>query len=278
MTNSHPQAHTLSGQRIAVPETRQLDVFANLLQRRGADVLRCPLVSIHDAPDATPINAWLQQCIAGEFDDLILLTGEGLRRLLGFAERANCRDDFVTALAKLRILVRGPKPAKVLRELQLTPTLVAAMPTTEGMITTLQQHDFQGRTIAVQLYGDYANPPLMAAITQVGATAHSVAPYRYADQVEEHAVLALISELRAGALDAIAFTSASQVNRLYKLAAKTEQVKALTAALNAICVASVGPVITELLASKHVTVTVMPESQFFLKPLVQQLTQHFARA
>lgn len=274
MTSSIPSS--LHGQRIAVPETRQLDVFANLLQRRGAEVLRCPLVSIHDAPDEKPIVQWLEKFIAGEFDDFIILTGEGLRRLLGFAERAGCRDDFVAALAQIRTLVRGPKPAKVLREYKLAPSLIAAAPTTDGVITTLQQLDLTGRSIAVQLYGDYANPPLIQAITAAGAVAVPVAPYRYADEVEAQAVLDLITELRAGKLDAIAFTSAAQVNRLYKLAAKTEQVTALTAALNQLCVAAVGPVIKDLLASKNVAVKVMPESQFFLKPLVQQLALYFA--
>jgi uroporphyrinogen-III synthase len=40
---------------IAVPETRELEVFASLLERRGATVLRCPLVAIRDAPDPTPV-------------------------------------------------------------------------------------------------------------------------------------------------------------------------------------------------------------------------------
>jgi uroporphyrinogen-III synthase len=40
---------SLSGRTIAVPETRELDVFSSMLERRGATVLRCPLVAILDA-------------------------------------------------------------------------------------------------------------------------------------------------------------------------------------------------------------------------------------
>ena len=74
----------LAGKTAAVPETRELDVMAQLFERRGATVIRCPLVAILDAPDAKPIEAWLQRFIAGACDDLVLFTGEGLRRLLPF--------------------------------------------------------------------------------------------------------------------------------------------------------------------------------------------------
>ena len=38
----------LQGKTIAVPEMRELEVFSALLERRGAKVVRCPLVTIYD--------------------------------------------------------------------------------------------------------------------------------------------------------------------------------------------------------------------------------------
>src|SRR5215510_10972850 len=67
---------TLAGRTIAVPETRELDVFASMLERRGATVLRCPLVTILDAPDPVPVLDWIRWFVSGACDDLILLTGE----------------------------------------------------------------------------------------------------------------------------------------------------------------------------------------------------------
>lgn len=49
----------LAGRRIAVPETRELDVFAQMLERHGANVVRCPLVAIRDVPDLAPVVARL---------------------------------------------------------------------------------------------------------------------------------------------------------------------------------------------------------------------------
>ena len=47
-TPSSESERVLAGKVVAVPEARQLDVLADLLERRGAAVLRCPLVSIVD--------------------------------------------------------------------------------------------------------------------------------------------------------------------------------------------------------------------------------------
>jgi uroporphyrinogen-III synthase len=68
----------LAGCRIAVPETRELDVLAQMLERHGANVLRCPLIAIRDVPDPAPVVAWLQRFTSNSPDDFILLTGEGL--------------------------------------------------------------------------------------------------------------------------------------------------------------------------------------------------------
>src|SRR5690606_29118245 len=103
------EQQTLSGRRIAVPETRELDVFAAMLERRGAEVLRCPLVAILDAPDPQPVLAWIRDFAAGACDDLVLLTGEGLRRLLACIDRHEpaLRPAFVAELGRVRKITRG---------------------------------------------------------------------------------------------------------------------------------------------------------------------------
>ena len=261
----------LSGRVIALPESRELDLFANMLEKRGAQTRRCPLVGIHDAPDAAPIEAWLRQCIAGEFDDLILLTGEGLRRLLGFAERAGLRDSFVAALAKLRTTTRGPKPARELRQLGLKPSIAASIPTTDGIIETLKQEDLSDRHIAVQLYGDNPNQPLIDFLQQAGATAHPVSPYIYADDAESDAVATIIHSLAAGEIDAIAFTSSPQVKRMQTVAQQKNLQAELASGMQQTLVAAVGPLIADSLREAGFAVDLMPTDSFFLKPLVNEL-------
>ncbi len=99
----------LAGRTVAVPETRELELFAALLERRGARVLRCPLVAIRDVPDPAPLLGFAERFAAGECDDLILMTGEGLRRLMGCIERYRpaLRAEFLASLGRVRKITRG---------------------------------------------------------------------------------------------------------------------------------------------------------------------------
>ncbi len=256
----------LSGKVVAVPEARQLDVFCGLLERRGAVVLRCPLVAIKDAPDPLPVLQWIAAFNAGQCGELILLTGEGLRRLLSCIDQHHpaWRPAFLDRLAQVRTITRGPKPARVLRELQLQPTFSAAEPTTAGVIETLRGIDLQGRSVGVQLYGTEPNLPLIHYLQSAGAQPMVVAPYVYADAVDDAQVHALIGRMASGAVDIIAFTSMAQVNRLFTVG-NAEQ---LQTAFACVQVAAVGPVVREALAQRGVTANCMPEDSFFMKPLV----------
>src|SRR5262245_37436688 len=138
----------LEGRTIALAEGRQLEELAQMLEKEGATALRCPMVSILDAPEERPVLDWLRQLTGKQgasFDYVILMTGEGVRRLLGFAERAGERQAVIDALAKTRLVTRGPKPVRALKEVGLNPTLVADSPTTEGVIATLRSEQLEGK-------------------------------------------------------------------------------------------------------------------------------------
>jgi uroporphyrinogen-III synthase len=95
--------------RVALPESRQIDILAGLLERRGAMVTRCPLVSIHDSPDQDGVLAWIDRFLADRsMGDLILLTGEGIARLHAAAERSSRETAFLRRLEQTRLIVRGP--------------------------------------------------------------------------------------------------------------------------------------------------------------------------
>ena len=94
-------ADRLNGYRILILETREEAQFSRLLTEQGADVLQCPMFTIHDAPDPAPIEAWIRRAIDKPFDDLVLMTGEGLRRLMKVARRIGVEQDFVAALGKI---------------------------------------------------------------------------------------------------------------------------------------------------------------------------------
>lgn len=261
----------LQGRLIALPETRELDLFASLLERRGARVLRCPLIAIRAAPDPQPVLHWLRQFCGGECQELVLLTGEGLRRLLDCIEEhePTLRAPFIAALAALRKITRGPKPARALRELGLASDVEADVPTTPGVIAALSRLDLRGHVVGVQLYGTEPNLPLQDMLRAAGAEPRCVAPYVYADAADDAAVHGLLAQMRSGAVDAIAFTSKAQVARLFAVAECDDVLAALTATQ----VGAVGPVVAEALRERGVKVSAMPESSWFLKPLSAELAQ-----
>jgi len=263
----------LEGQVVAVPESRQLDILSDLLLRRGAQVLRVPLVSILDAPDSAPVERWLQGFIAEPHDHFIILTGEGLRRLQGFAERAGMLAEYTSALAKMHKICRGPKPGRALKEMDLKPDMLGKAPTTAGIIEALDDLDLTGRRVAVQLYGEDPNQLLMDYLRERGARVSVVAPYIYAPDADEERVVELLERLREGSITMMTFTSQPQLKRMQDVASRSGTQEELIDSLNRIKVAAVGPVVAEQLRAAGVQVAVMPESLYFMKPMVTELVR-----
>src|SRR5271165_1644983 len=263
----------LSGRLIALPETRELDRLARMLEEQGAETLRCPMVAIEDHPDPLPVQAWLEHF---PFDDLILYTGEGLRRLHGFARRFDIQAGFLDGLASARKITRGPKPERALRELGLKSDLRAEAPTTDGLITTLSGVDLRDRRIGVQLYPGNPNTRFTDFLRQAGAEPDPVLPYVYAAAADDENVVELIDQMADGAVDAIAFTSSPQVQRLFEVAAATRRDEALRTALRGMQIGAVGPVVAEELGRRGFAVTITPDHSYFMKPLVSVIVAAFS--
>jgi uroporphyrinogen-III synthase len=262
----------LSGRRIVVPETRELGQLVRMLEERGAKAIPCPMIAIRDAPDPAPVEAWLRRFAGGTYDDLVLMTGEGLRRLLGFARRLGLEPAFFNALGATRKITRGPKPVRALREIGLAADLPADEPTTEGVITALERHNLKGHRVGVQLYPDNPNERLLKFLKGAGAETDAVLPYVYASEVDDARVIAVIAEMAAGGIDAIAFTSAPQVRRFRDLARACGREAELLQGFERIAVAAVGPIVAAELEALGVQVNIMPRDHtFFMKPLVREL-------
>jgi uroporphyrinogen-III synthase len=265
----------LQGQRIAVPESRELDLFAGMLERHGAVAVRCPLVSIHDVEDATPVQAWLRRLAGGHHHSLVLYTGEGLSRLLAFARRSGIEAEVIASLSRVRKIVRGPKPAKVLRAIGLSPDVTAEEPTTAGLMATLSALDLSGSCVGVQLYPG-GEDLLTGFLKGAGAEADPVLCYRYASDEEDARVGCLINEIVTGAIASIAFTSTAQVRRLQEVARRFGKASELDGAMRRTMIAAVGPVTAQAVEAVGWPVAAMPRDSFHLKPMVVALGRRLA--
>ena len=211
-------ADRLNGYRILILETREEAQFSRLLAEQGADVLQCPMFTIHDAPDSAAVEAWIHRCITAPFDDLVLMTGEGLRRLMKVAGRVGLDQDFIAALGKARKFARGPKPGRALREIGLEPQVTTEKPTSAGIIEMLSRVDLKGHRVGLQLYPDKDHSVLIGAIAAQGAEVDPVAPYVYDAEAADANVVTAIDEMARGVIDAIALTNLGQIRRLIEVA------------------------------------------------------------
>jgi len=265
----------LAGRRIVVSETRELDVFARMLEQHGAITIRCPMVAIMDVPDAAPVVAWLRRFTTDPPDDLILMTGEGLGRLVGFARRAGLEEAFMAALARVRKITRGPKPVRRLRELGIQPDLAAEPPTTAGIISSLSGEDLAGRKIAIQLYPDNPNVELFDFLRGAGARPDSVLCYVYGSEAEDRRVIEVIKEMAAGRVDLIAFTSTPQVRRMQQVAKANQSQETLRQGLLRTRIAAVGPVVARAIEEAGGRVSIAPSDNFHMKPMVNEIIAAF---
>jgi len=261
----------LQGKTIAVPEMRELEVFSALLERRGAKVLRCPLVTIYDSPHSAQVLAFAVKLAEGGFDDFVLITGEGLTRIMSCIDRYEpaLRPRFVEGLRNLRTITRGPKPARALRALGLKPQIEATEPTTDGVIRSLSVEPLEGRRMAVQLYGNDPNLTLMRFLRDRKAVITTVAPYVYGNAADDATVHSLLERMAAGEVDAIAFTSKLQIERLVT----QHPAPLVRRALTRTKIAAVGPIVAEAIRAAGFEVASSPEHSWFMKPLVVALSE-----
>lgn len=262
----------LNGYRILILETREEAQFSRLLKEQGADVLQCPMFTIHDAPDPAPVEAWIRGFIKQPFDDLVLMTGEGLRRLMKVAKRIGVDQDFIAAVGQARKFARGPKPVRALREIGLEAQIITETPTSEGLAEMLSREEIKGHRVGLQLYPDKDHAKLVSSITSRGATVETVLPYIYDPQAADTSIVTAIDEMANHRVDAIALTSSGQVRRLLDVARAHGCEDRLRKGLADTPIASVGPVVSDELKSSGLRTDIYPANDaFFMKPLISAM-------
>jgi uroporphyrinogen-III synthase len=271
-------ADRLNGYRVLILETREEAQFSRLLSEQGADVLQCPMFAINDAPDPAPIEAWIRRAIEKPFDDLVLLTGEGLRRLMKVVRRVGAEQDFIAAIGKSRKFTRGPKPGKALREIGLEPQMTTEKPTSEGVAEMLSRLDLKSHRVGLQLYPEKDHGALIGAIKAQGAAVDTVLPYVYDAKAADANIVSAIDEMARGRVDAIALTNLGQIRRLIDTAKQHGWEEKLREGLSQTPIASVGPAVSDELKLHGLTAAIYPADEaFFMRPLISAMAAALAK-
>ena len=270
-------ADRLNGTRILILETREEAQFSKLLAEQGAEVVQCPMFTIQDAPDPAPVEAWIRRAIDKPFDDLVLMTGEGLRRIMKLARSRGLDQAFIAALGKSRKFTRGPKPGKALREVGLEQQQMTEKPTTDGVIEMMGNLDLNGRRLGLQLYPDKDHSALIGALTAQGAVVDTVLPYAYDPKAADANISAAIDEMAAGRIDCIALTNLGQVRRLVDAAKAHGSEAKLRDGFERTLIASVGPAVSGELAAHGLREDILPaDESFFMRPLISAMATRLA--
>src|ERR1700720_3533456 len=125
-------AQPLDNVTVAILEHRFTKEFSTLFERFGAKVYACPMLEEKPVENREELQEFVWQVVSGSLDMMLFLTGVGARFLISEAESIGVKDEFQTALGKMTIVVRGPKPVLALRQFGVRVDVVPDNPTTEG--------------------------------------------------------------------------------------------------------------------------------------------------
>ena len=253
--------------RVLTLESRRSTELAALISNYGGTPIAAPALREIPLDTNTDAIAFIEALLRHEFDLVVLLTGVGTRALLAVVDRRGLRPQFLAALDGTKIAARGPKPVAVLRELGLSPWVVASEPNTwKELIAaldataselTLQRAsgEKQSARVAIQEYGR-SSPELFAALRERYAQVVSVPVYRYGLPDDLGPLEDAARAIANGGIDVAIFTTATQVVHLLEVARRLNLEAAVRDGFRSIAVASIGPTTTEELREDGIAVDI----------------------
>jgi len=264
----------LSGLRVVSFESRRSAEVAELIRNYGGEPIQAPSMREIPLADKHEALAFGEALLAGGQDVLILLTGVGTRLLLATLTARWPKEEVVVALGRLTLVCRGPKPIAALKEVGLVPTLAVPEPNTwRDVLSELDRTlAIGGKRVAVQEYG-VRNEELLAGLRQRGAYVTTVAVYAWALPTDIAPLRAAIERVAAGEVEVALFSSATQIDNVFRLAVEIGQADALREAFRGkTVVASIGPITTAALQEHGVEPDLHPG-----RPKIGHLVAEVAR-
>jgi uroporphyrinogen-III synthase len=253
--------HGLSGLRVVSFESRRSAEMAELIRNYGGQPVQAPSMREVPLADQHEALAFGEALLAGEQDVLILLTGVGTRMLIATLSTRWVREDVVARLGRLTLVCRGPKPIAALKEVGLVPALTVPEPNTwRDLLSEMDRMlSIRGRRVAVQEYGA-RNEELLAGLQQRGARVTTVPVYGWALPEDTAPLRTAIERVVAGEVAVALFTSATQVENVFRVAIEMGRADALRGAFRGrVVVASIGPITTAALLEHGVEPDLRPE-------------------
>jgi uroporphyrinogen-III synthase len=226
MVEAHPRLREVScltlppllGHAVGLTGDRRAEELTWHLRDLGASTLHGPV--LHTRPIAED-GAQLREATAAVIerppDYLLATTGIGIRGWINAAASWGERAALVSALARTRILARGPKVVGAVAETGLPVWFTEPTGQSAAMLARLVEEPLAGAHVAVQLPGA-EQPDLLATLAGAGAETTPIAVYDWTWPDDLRPALRLVRAVADSQLSALAFTSRPAVRNFLDLA------------------------------------------------------------
>jgi uroporphyrinogen-III synthase len=251
---------SFNGLRVLSFESRRSTEMATLIANYGGRPISAPALREVPLESNSEAVAFVDALTREEIDLVILLTGVGTRALIALVDKTRDRAAFVAAFGRTRIAARGPKPVAALREIGLTPWVIAPEPNTwRELLAALDgkasEFLLRGARVAVQEYGA-SNPQLLDGLAARGAAVTPVPVYRYALPEDTRPLQQAARAVADGQIDVALFTTSMQVVHLLEIGREHNFEDAVRQGFKSIAVASIGPTTSEELREQGISIDI----------------------
>src|SRR5580658_1029493 len=206
------------GLRVLSLESRRSAEMERLIRNQGGIPFVAPSlreIPLEDNPEAFDFAARLFQP-GGDFDMVIFLTGVGARLLGQILETRYPRETFIEGLRRVAVVVRGPKPAGVMREWGVPVTVSVPEPNTWREVLKATENRPE-RKIAIQEFGR-TSQELAEGLRARGAEVTLVPVYQWDLPLDIAPLKEAIHKLVGGEFDVILLTTSVQMQHLLRVA------------------------------------------------------------
>ena len=259
----------LDGFVVGITADRRWEEQAELLRRRGADVLHGPTIRTLPLGPEEGLQLATERLIADPPPVLIANTGIGMRAWFAAADSWGMGEALYDALATSRIYARGPKASATVHQAGLDVVARAPSERLDELVELLIASEaLSGVRVAFQRHGEDA-PDTLKALAAEGAIVEEIPVYNWTLPDDPKPALRLVEATIGRRVHALTFTSAPAVRNLLELADEHGQAEDLLDALNTDVIAGcVGPVCGGAAADLGIADPLVPE-RARLGPLIR---------
>jgi uroporphyrinogen-III synthase len=236
---------SFDGKRVLSLESRRATEMAMLIRKQGGDPFVAPSMREVELEEHEEALDFGRRLLAADFDAVILLTGVGTRLLWKILLTSFDEAALKAALARLTIVVRGPKPSAAIREIGLVPHVQVPEPNTwRELLETIRPRT--ETRIALQEYGK-SNPALIDGLRAQGRVVSTVRIYGWGLPADTGPLREAASKLARGEFDVVLLTTSMQVVNLMRIAQESGLEEHVLEGLRKSRIGSIGPTTSETL-------------------------------